>query len=202
MATLRLTHSAAILGLVLSGAAMAAAPPEHEACSSLKALSVTGYQVETAEWVDAGRLPSGPAGATTEVPAHCLFRVTLDARESGIEGMRYGTSIEMRLPANWNRRLLFQGGGGLNGVLSPAIGNVGSFTSALARGFAVVSTDSGHRGRNSIDARFGADQQAKLDFAYQAVARSTREAKGLLQRYYGSRTTPTSWAAPPVVAKP
>jgi feruloyl esterase len=29
------------------------------------------------------------------------------------------------------------------------------------------------------------DQQAKLDFAYQAVERTTREAKGLLQRYYG-----------------
>ncbi len=38
--------------------------------------------------------------------------------------MRYGTSIEMRLPANWNRRLLFQGGGGLDGVLLPALGNV------------------------------------------------------------------------------
>jgi Tannase and feruloyl esterase len=101
--------------------------------------------------------------------------------------MRYGTSIELRLPANWNRRLLFQGGGGLDGVLSPAMGNVSGFTSALARGFAVVSTDSGHRGRSSVDARFGVDQQAKLDFAYQAVARSSREAKGLLQRYYGSK---------------
>jgi feruloyl esterase len=101
--------------------------------------------------------------------------------------MRYGTSIELRLPANWNRRLLFQGGGGLNGVLSPAMGNVAGFTSALSRGFAVVSTDSGHRGRSAIDTRFGADQQAKLDFAYQAVARTTREAKGLLQRYYGSK---------------
>lgn len=124
---------------------------------------------------------------TAEVPAHCLFRVTLDARPSGIEGMLYGTSIELRLPANWNRRLLFQGGGGLNGVLLPAMGNVSGFSSALARGFAVVSTDSGHRGRNSIDTRFGVDQQAKLDFAYQAVARSTREAKELLQRYYGSK---------------
>ena len=187
MKTLRLIQCVAILGFTLSRAAAAAAVPDRDACAALKAASATGYQVETAEWVDAGRLPSGPAGATTEVPAHCLFRVTIGARESGIEGMRYGTSIEMRLPADWNRRLLFQGGGGLNGVLLPALGNVSGFTSALARGFAVVSTDSGHRGRNAIDARFGVDQQAKLDFAYQAVARSTREAKGLLQRFYGSK---------------
>ncbi len=98
--------------------------------------------------------------------------------------MRYGTGIEVRLPEQWNQRLLFQGGGGLNGVLNPAFGNVAGFPSALARGFAVISTDGGHRGRNNIDARFGVDQQAKLDFAYQAVERSTREAKSLLQKFY------------------
>ena len=38
---------------------------------------------------------------------------------SGLPDMSYGTGIELRLPANWNRRLLFQGGGGLNGVLLP-----------------------------------------------------------------------------------
>ncbi len=131
--------------------------------------------------------PAGPAGATTEVPDHCLFRVTLDARPSGIEDMKYGTSIEMRLPAGWNGRLLFQGGGGLNGVLLPAIGSVNGLSSALARGFAVVSTDSGHRGRSPIDGRFGVDQQARLDFAYQAVERTTREAKSLLGRFYGKQ---------------
>jgi feruloyl esterase len=176
--------------IFVMGSAMpapAATAAEHRNCTALLALSAPGYRVDNAEWVDATRLPAGPGGATAEVPAHCLFRVTLDARPSGIEGMLYGTGIELRLPANWNRRLLFQGGGGLNGVLLPALGNVAGFTSALARGFAVVSTDSGHRGRNSIDTRFGVDQQAKLDFAYQAVARTSHEAKGLIQRYYGSR---------------
>jgi Tannase and feruloyl esterase len=165
----------------------AGSAPDPKHCTALQALAAQGYQIDTADWVAAGRMPSGPAGATVEVPAHCLFRATFDARPSGIEGMRYGTSIELRLPANWNQRLLFQGGGGLNGVLLPAMGNVGGFTSALNRGFAVVSTDSGHRGRSSIDARFGADQQAKLDFAFQAVARSSREAKSVLQRYYGKK---------------
>jgi hypothetical protein len=177
----------AFLCTALTGTAISGAAPDRGTCTALKDLSGPGYQVETAEWVDASRQPSRSGGAPTEVPAHCLFRVILDARPSGIEAMSYGTSIELRLPANWNRRLLFQGGGGLNGVLTPAMGNVSGFTSALGRGFAVVSTDSGHRGRSAIDARFGADQQAKLDFAYQAVARSTREAKGLLQRYYGSK---------------
>jgi feruloyl esterase len=161
--------------------------PGEASCRALATLSAPGYQVETAEWVAAGSHPAGPGGATAQLPAHCLFRITIGARESGIEGMRYGTGIELRLPAQWNQRLLFQGGGGLNGVLSPAFGNVAGFQSALARGFAVVSTDSGHRGRNSVDTRFGVDQQARLDFAYQAVERTTHEAKGLLQRYYGRK---------------
>lgn len=167
----------------LPWAAQPAAPPASrqagpESCAALAGLSAPGYQVETAEWV---------AASTGDVPlpAHCLFRVTIGARDSGLPDMRYGTGIEVRLPAQWNQRLLFQGGGGLNGLLNPAFGNVQGFSPALARGFAVVSTDGGHRGRSAVDARFGVDQQAKLDFAYQAVERSTREAKGLLQRYYG-----------------
>jgi feruloyl esterase len=122
-----------------------------------------------------------------DVPEHCLFRGVVDPRPSGIDDLRYGTSIELRLPAKWNGRLLFQGGGGLNGVLNPALGAVAGSSPALARGFAVVSTDGGHRGRSPLDARFGVDQQARLDFAYQAVARTAREAKSLLTRYYGRK---------------
>ena len=101
--------------------------------------------------------------------------------------MSYGTGIELRLPLQWNGRLLFQGGGGLDGVMNPALGAVAGFPSALARGFAVVATDSGHRGRSAVDARFAVDQQAKLDFAYQSVPRTIHEAKALVNRYYGRK---------------
>lgn len=132
-----------------------------------------------------------PPASAPVLPAHCLFRVTLAPRESGLPDLSYGVGIEMRLPESWNERLLFQGGGGLNGVLNAAYGNVAGFPSALQRGFAVVSTDGGHRGRNNVDARFGVDQQARLDFAYQAVERTTREAKSLLERFYASKPRQT-----------
>lgn len=169
---------------VVSGSPGPAGP---SSCEALAGLSAPGYQVDAAEWVPAGAQPGGATGGGAALPAHCLFRLTVDARESGIDGMRYGTGMELRLPADWNRRLLFQGGGGLNGVLNPAFGNVAGATSALARGFAVVSTDGGHRGRSAVDTRFGVDQQAKLDFAYQAVERTAREARNLLERYYGRK---------------
>jgi Tannase and feruloyl esterase len=165
----------------------ASTAPAEQKCAALSGLSGPGYEVVTAEWTPAQKLEGRNGAPATELPAHCLFRVTIGARESGIPDMKFGTGIELRLPANWNQRLLFQGGGGLNGVLLPAFGTVSGFPSALLRGFAVVSTDSGHRGRNSIDTRFGVDQQAKLDFAYQSLERTTHEAKSLLQRFYGRK---------------
>lgn len=184
---LALAGVTATLWLTLGSTADSGESPGEARCQALRQLSAPGYQVDLAEWVEATPASAAQPGSVTGIPAHCLFRATLEARPSGIEGMQYGTGIELRLPANWNHRLLFQGGGGLNGVLLPAMGNVSGFASALARGFAVVSTDGGHRGRNNIDTRFGVDQQAKLDFAYQAVARSNRESRNLLQRFYGSK---------------
>ncbi len=173
--------------LLISSHALADEVESRKACESLATLSTQNFRVEKSEWVVASRVPAGPGGATMEVPPHCLFRVVMDPRPSGIEGVSYGTGIELRLPLSWNGRFLFQGGGGLDGSLNPAFGSVAGFPSALARGFAVVSTDGGHRGRSNVDSSFAVDQQAKLDFAYQAVQRTTREAKSLINRYYGRK---------------
>ena len=113
---------AAAVILLTSCHALADEADSRKACESLAALSTQNFRVDTSEWVAASRLPAGPGGATTEVPAHCLFRVVIDPRSSGIEGVSYGTGIELRLPLAWNGRLLFQGGGGLDGMLTPAFG--------------------------------------------------------------------------------
>lgn len=176
---------AALVILFTSGLAEAGEANSRATCESLTAMTTQNFSVDKAEWVEASNLSLGPPGVTVEVPEHCLFQVVLDPRSSAIENMSYGIGIELRLPQQWNGRLLFQGGGGLNGVLNPALGQVSGAASALTRGFAVVSTDGGHRGLNNIDSRFGIDQQAKLDFGYQAVQRATHEAKALIDRYYG-----------------
>jgi hypothetical protein len=182
---LRLLSLAAAVASTLAHQSVQAAEAGAAACTALAAESTPDYRIDTAEWIAAGPVQMGPPGNTVDLPAHCLFRATLGARPSDIEDVSFGTGIEVRLPQDWNGRLLVQGGGGLNGVLNAALGNVSGAPSALQRGFAVVSNDGGHRGRNNIDSRFAADQQAKLDFAYQAVERATRETKALLDRYYG-----------------
>ena len=54
---------------------------------------------------------------------------------------------------------------------------------ALARGFAVVTTDSGHKG-SVFDGSFFRDQQATLDFYYVAIGRVAQLAKEMIASYY------------------
>ena len=54
------------------------------------------------------------------------------------------------------------------------------------RGFAVVSTDTGHKTHGGpFDFGFMKDQQAYLDFAYLANAQVAALAKQLIAQYYG-----------------
>jgi len=84
---------AAALVLLLSGCALADEAESRKACESLAALSAQAFRVDASEWVAASRQPAGPGAAAADVPAHCLFRVVMDSRPSGIEGVIFGTGI-------------------------------------------------------------------------------------------------------------
>jgi feruloyl esterase len=117
-------------------------------------------------------------------PAHCRVDGVIDER-TGRDGKPYGIGFAVALPANWNGRFLFEGGGGLNGSVQPPLGAAyAGERSALARGFAVASTDSGHQA-TGFDASFFRDQQASLNFLYQAVAEVTLVAKAIVRTHYG-----------------
>ena len=80
-----------------------------------------------------------------------------------------------------------QGGGGSNGIVAPPLGlNAAGDTAGLMRGFAVASTDTGHKShRAGFDFGFMRDQQAYLDFAYLANAEVAEVAKQLIAQRYG-----------------
>src|SRR5438132_11483608 len=83
---------------------------------------------------------------TDALPARCRVDGIIDQR-NGAAGKTYGIGFALALPDTWNGRFLFQGGGGLNGsVQNPVGAGAAGEASALARGFAVVSTDTGHKG--------------------------------------------------------
>src|ERR1041384_3549150 len=91
------------------------------------------------------------------------------------------------MPEKWNCNFLMQGGGGSNGVVLAPLGlNASGGTPGLMRGFAVVSTDTGHKSHNgAFDFGFMKDEQAYLDFAYLSNAQVAGVAKQIIAQYYG-----------------
>jgi feruloyl esterase len=166
----------AIILLTLAGFALPAAAANS--CQALAKFSLPGQTlvIERAQEVAADPAKS--------LPAHCRVSGVLAPR-IGRAGKSYGIGFSVALPSHWNGRFLFQGGGGLNGSVAPPLGaQYAGEHSALERGFAVASTDSGHQGA-VFDASFFADQQAALDFLFQGVAKTTVVAKEIVARHYG-----------------
>ncbi len=160
------------------------APSQGAALLSCEALR-TGLrhdhtQIDAAIPVAAGELKQGG----TPIAAHCLVQGRMHARQ-GSDGRAYAIAFEMRLPREWNGRFYYQGNGGLDGNVQPALGALGGgpLTGALAQGFAVISSDAGHTGAQTP--YFGLEPQARLDYGYQAVAKLTPMAKALIRTAYG-----------------
>ena len=133
---------------------------------TLRAASITGDLIKVA------------------IPPYCRAEGVIDQRV-GFDNKPYAVGFAIALPDNWNGRFLFQGGGGLNGSIIPPLGGQAAGDSpALARGFAVVSTDTGHKGA-VFDSAFMKDQLADLNFAYIAVGRVAVLSKEIIAQYYG-----------------
>lgn len=148
-------------------------------CAGFAAQAPAGIKLQ-AELVpgDTVRPPGAAAGPL--LVAHCKLNGRMGER-LGQDGKPYHIGFEMRLPTQWNGRLLYQGGGGNDGVVRPAVGPQAAPGYALNRGFAVVTTDAGHQGPT---ADFGFDPLARVDNAYNAHDKVAVAAKDLIQRFY------------------
>jgi hypothetical protein len=186
--------AAIALGSTLLCASIASAQTARTtpgACDALRQLQVSGVTlaVTGTQWFAAGApIPGGRAGgppAASNLPAYCRLDGMID-RRTGTGNTSFGIGFALALPEDWNGRFLFQGGGGLNGSVTPPLGaSAAGDRSALARGFAVVSTDTGHQGTGAFDGSFAQDQQANLDFAYVAIGRVADLAKRIIAQHYG-----------------
>ncbi|WP_137680727.1 tannase/feruloyl esterase family alpha/beta hydrolase [Aurantiacibacter suaedae] len=155
------------------------------ACTALEGLVDDGVEITSASFhPETTTIEATPVSPAIAKPPHCLVEGVIN-RRMGAGGAEYGIGFELALPLEWNGRYLLQGGGGLNGVVRPAVGPVAAGqVNALSRGFAVASHDSGHKGE-VFDQSFMADQRAALDFAEAAVPRVTEATRALTTLYYG-----------------
>jgi len=128
-----------------------------------------------------------PAGTVSNVVTaeHCRLVGKMNERVSPVDGNPYYIGFEVRMPRNWNGRFYYQANGGTDGAIGTAAGGLGGgpLSTALSKGFAVLSSDAGHQ--SQVTPFFGIDPQARLDYGYNAVGQLTPMAKNLIKAVYG-----------------
>jgi feruloyl esterase len=159
--------------------AMSAATLVHAAsCESLKSLKLPDTTIDSSTVEAAGlfKLDGIAAVALPDpVPEHCRVKGTI--RPTSDSDIKF----EVWLPAaNWNGKLNAGGNGGFAG----SIGYPG-LAAAVQRGYAGVSTDTGHAGKDA-DATWAKGHPEKLiDFGHRAIHLATVNAKAIIKAYYG-----------------
>ena len=184
---------AAVLAALMAGVAVYASPGASQSatagrCEAMVGTAIRpGISITSARHVAAAPATAGAAPGAPPVPAlpaYCRVEGTIDPHK-GVTGTEYAIGFALALPDDWNGRFLLQGGGGLNGNVGNPIGPVAAGDRpALARGFAVISHDSGHKGA-VFDNAFMTDQRAALDFAEASVRTVAIAGKAMTERFYG-----------------
>ena len=167
-------------------------------CAGLASFAYPNMVVTSAAPVAAGSTVAID-GVTHTLPEYCYVQGRMNERVSPTDGQTYAIRWEMRLPKDWNGRFLFQPNGGNEGSLAaPAVQAYGRLlggsptSTGLNRGFAVITTDSGHDGAANTTVApairpqvFGRDPAARTEHAHGYVATVTPMAKSLIKAAYG-----------------
>ena len=186
-----------LAALCLAIPAGGAAAQDFSANCAAAAKGVAGAgRVTEAQLVAAGPVQlaaPAPPGVTSPAPDHCLIRGRINER-TGIDGKPYWIGYELRLPVIWSGKFFFQGGGGVDGILRPALGLMPSGVTApnaLSNGYAVASTDAGHLEEPGLIGPylFGLDPQARADKGYNSIPTVTQAAKAVIAAVYARAPT-------------
>ena len=172
---MKIWTAGAIAGVL---AALTPAAAAGASCESLTSLKLSGGAITAAHIVPAGGFaPPGAAdsqAAFRRLPPFCRIAATL--RPSSDSDIK----IEVWLPvSSWNSKYQAVGNGGWAGTISyPAM------ASALERGYATSSTDTGH---TVPSASFALGHPEKLiDYAYRSEHEMAVAAKAIVNAFFGS----------------
>jgi hypothetical protein len=136
---------------------------------------------KTDELVSIAARPIAAEGAS---PAHCRVSGTLAPE----------IAFEVNLPQLWNGRLYMIGNGGLAGEGPDDPGRAAQRGSALANGFAMASTNTGHDARKEPSGTFVlSNPQKAVDYAHRAVHLTAVTAKAVANEYYAKPVERAYW---------
>ena len=148
-------------------ALIAAAP-----CESLQTLALSETTILSATAVPEGSFTPPTAGPTAKplrMPAACRV----------VGRVPPAVNFEVWMPVSgWNGKFQAVGGGGFAGVIS-----YGAIATALNRGYATASTDTGHATPGGSWAL--GHPELVIDFGYRAIHEMTVRAKAIVEAFYG-----------------
>jgi feruloyl esterase len=162
--------SALILHLTLRAAADAPPVP----CTDLVQLHLPQTTITLAESVPAGLFaPPDSTAPIADLPAFCRVAAVVSP----------AINFEVWLPASsWNGKFQGVGNTGLAGTISyPAM------ATALRRGYATSSTDTGHTGTTESAVWALGHPELVVDYGFRAIHEMTRQAKSIVHAFYGER---------------
>ncbi len=145
-------------------------------CEGLKSLSLPDTTILSAVLVPEGPFTpptsAGPGSAPKPLPVPAACRV--------VGRVTPAITFEVWMPvANWNGKFQAVGGGGFAGVIS-----YGAMATAINRGYATASTDTGHSTPGGSWAL--GHPELVTDFAYRAIHETTVKAKAIVAAFYGN----------------
>ncbi len=131
-----------------------------------------------------GAITARAVAADGAAPAHCRVSGTLSPE----------IAFEVNLPALWNGRLYMIGNGGLAGEAPDDAGRASQRGAALANGFVMASTNTGHDARKEPSGTFVlSNPQKAVDYAYRAVHLTAVTAKAVASQYYATAVQRSYW---------
>ena len=150
-------------------------------CEQLSSLTVPNGTITLARVVNSGAPVEGAGGAGVAAQAFCQVAATLKpSSDSDIK-------FELWMPTtNWNGKFQAVGNGAFNGNI-----NYGPMMTALGRGYATASTDTGHSGGGASWA-LGHPEKV-IDFGYRAVHEMTVASKRIITVYYDNGPRFSYW---------
>ena len=165
---------------ILAFAANLAMTDGLASCEGLQALSLPDTTILSAAVVPEGPFtpPAGTGAGPGGAPAPKPLSVPAACRVVG--RVTPAINFEVWMPAaNWNGKFQAVGGGGFAGVIS-----YGAMATALARGYATASTDTGHSTPGGSWAL--GHPELVTDFAYRAIHEMTVKSKAIVAAFYGN----------------
>ena len=187
---------AASLCLLLVGVATAANAQETPSLSAAQCAALAGMTIPAARIglptsgariTKASMVAADAKGAPH--PDYCLVVGEIAPVDKAAPNIEFN----LGLPASWNGKAFMLGGGGFDGFIPDVTGTPMTAEGApapLARGYAVFSSDSGHKSSGpplALDASFALNREALLNWEGDALKKTHDAALAVIRQAYGRR---------------